>query len=286
MSWTLSALWPQLGTWLRRCPHTVRLLTTDRANCNPDLSPLRIKLFTTEVTLVRGMQDIKQLWRQSSCSSSTVIFSFVLRYMFGMHKKAASRYVLDDSGAGAQPHPDSNIAEHNRVDYNTHKALHRFLEGTGLAPLFERFHKRLAQRLDNLPVREEWVEMDDLVSFLTTELLWANLDAMCSPTMLQVNPEFPRLFWEYNEWVAWFSKGIPRILMWRGYAVRDKLLDCVKAWHRHAAEQTRRSGVEQPGEEDPFWGSKFFRERRETLAAVDNYDDDALASEDLASIWG
>lgn len=237
---------------------------------------------------MRGTQDIKQLWRQSTCSSSTAIFSFVLRYMFGMHKAAARRYALDDSGAGPQPFPDSTIAPHNRVDHNTHKALHRFLEGNGLAPLFERFQKRLVQRLDALPVGEdEWVEMDDLVDFLTKELLLpANLDAMCSPAMLQVNPEFPRLFWEYNEWVAWFSKGIPRFLMRRGYAVRDQLLDCVKRWHQHAAEQTRRSGVVPEGEEDPFWGSKFFRERRQVLAKVDDYDDDALASEDLASIWG
>ncbi|KAB2572150.1 ZEB2-regulated ABC transporter 1 [Lasiodiplodia theobromae] len=279
---------PLLGSVVSYVLDPLRFVTTAGANCNPELSPLRIKLFTTEVILVRGTQDIKQLWRQSTCSSSTAIFSFVLRYMFGMHKAAARRYAQDDSGAGPQPFPDSTIAPHNRVDHNTHKALHRFLEGNGLAPLFERFQKRLVQRLDALPVGEdEWVEMDDLVDFLTKELLLpANLDAMCSPAMLQVNPEFPRLFWEYNEWVAWFSKGIPRFLMRRGYAVRDQLLECVKRWHQHAAEQTRRSGVVPEGEEDPFWGSKFFRERRQVLAQVDDYDDDALASEDLASIWG
>lgn len=46
---------------------------------------------------------------------------------------------------------DSNIAEHNRIDHNMHKALHRFLEGIRLAPLFERFQKWLVQRLDVLP---------------------------------------------------------------------------------------------------------------------------------------
>lgn len=63
----------------------------------------------------------------------------------------------------------------------------------------------------------------------------------CNIFAAQSHPEFPRFLWEYNEWVAWFSKGILRILMWRGYAMRDKLLGCAKAWHRYAAEQTRRS---------------------------------------------
>lgn len=53
--------------------------------------------------------------------------------------------------------------------------------------------------------------------------------------------------------------------------------------------QRSRHGIAEwsgKGEEDPFWGSNLFRERRETLAAVDDYNDDALASENLASIWG
>lgn len=77
------------------------------------------------------------------------------------------------------------------------------------------------------------------------------------------------------------GSGMPR-----AYAVRDRLIGCVRKGHEWAAEQEARCGVKHEGEEDPFYGCKFFRERRETLSVVDNCDADALASEDFRSIWG
>ncbi|KAF2146740.1 uncharacterized protein K452DRAFT_348442 [Aplosporella prunicola CBS 121167] len=283
---TIPYLIPLVGNIFSYISDPFEFVTKAYTNCNGNPTPICIKLVTKEMILVRGSENIKSLWRQTPLTTPTTNIYFVLRYMFGLHAEAAMRYLEDNSGMGVQPHPESNVAPHNRIDFQTHKALHQFLEGVGLAPFFDRFQKKFSQRLNNLPIGAEWVEKPDMVDFLTKEFLRANLDAMCSPAMLNLNPEFPQLFWEYNDWIVWFTKGVPRIFMPKGYAVRDKLLKCIKKWHCYAAEQTEHSKMKYEGEEDPFWGCRFFRERRQTLGRVDNYDEDALASMDLGAIWG
>ncbi|GME61257.1 nacht and ankyrin domain protein [Neofusicoccum parvum] len=240
-------------------------------------------------------KNIEELWDQSRLSSSTAIFSFVLRNMFGMAKAPARRYMLDNSGSGVRAHPKSNVLPHNRIDYRTHLCLQQFLLGSGLVPLFDRFHRLFSARLERLDVGlDSWVEMPDFVEFMALEITPATVTAMCGPVLLQLSPDFPRLFWEYNDWIPSFSKGLPRFLIPRAYAVRDKLLGTIKAWHQYATEQTSKLDTkpdgeaigEANGEADAFWGSKFFRERQQTLLAVDDYDADAIASEDFGSIWG
>ncbi|EOD52225.1 putative abc transporter cdr4 protein [Neofusicoccum parvum UCRNP2] len=240
-------------------------------------------------------KNIEELWDQSRLSSSTAIFSFVLRNMFGMAKAPARRYMLDNSGSGVRAHPKSNVLPHNRIDYRTHLCLQQFLLGSGLVPLFDRFHRLFSARLERLDVGlDSWVEMPDFVDFMAMEITPATVTAMCGPVLLQLSPDFPRLFWEYNDWIPSFSKGLPRFLIPRAYAVRDKLLGTIKAWHQYATEQTSKLDTkpdgeaigEANGEADAFWGSKFFRERQQTLLAVDDYDADAIASEDFGSIWG
>ncbi|OJD40672.1 nacht and ankyrin domain protein [Diplodia corticola] len=287
---TLPYCIPILGSVVSYVADPLKFITTIGAN--EELSPLRIKLFTQEVVLLRGSGNIEQLWRQSRLSSSTAIFSFVLSYMFGMGKRAARRYQLDDSGANARPHPDSRVLPHNRIDYRTHQGLHQFLLGSGLAPLFDRFQRLFSARLARIEAtggtdgEGSWVEKADFFDFMALELTPATITAMCGPTLLRLSPDFPRLFWEYNEWIPAFSKGLPRLFIPKAYAVRDGLLESIKAWHRYATRETSKLEVKPAGEEDPFWGSKFFRDRQSTLLAVDDYDEDAIASEDFGSIWG
>ncbi|KKY17551.1 putative nacht and ankyrin domain protein [Diplodia seriata] len=96
----------------------------------------------------------------------------------------------------------------------------------------------------------------------------------------------PELFWEYNEWIPSFVKGLPRFVIPEAYAVRERLLASIKAWHCYATQESDKLETMPTGEEDPFWGAKYFRDRQRTLLAVDDYDGDAMASEDLGSIWG
>ncbi|KAL1639426.1 Multidrug resistance protein [Diplodia intermedia] len=212
--------------------------------------------------------------------------------MFGMGKQAASRYRLDDSGANAIPRPESRVLPHNRIDYHTHRELQRFLLGSGLTPLFDRFQRAFSARLARLDPGNGaddtggWVEKPDFFEFMALELTPATITAMCGPALLRLSPDFPRLFWEYNEWVPSFVKGLPRFLIPRAYAVRERLLTSIKAWHCYATQESDKLETKPTGEEDPFWGAKYFRDRQKTLLAVDDYDEDALASEDLGSIWG
>lgn len=49
------------------------------------------------------------------------------------------------------PHPDSTVEARNRIDYNVHQSLVRFLEGRGLLPFWNRFADNITDRLLDLP---------------------------------------------------------------------------------------------------------------------------------------
>ncbi|KAK0637998.1 hypothetical protein DIS24_g10265 [Lasiodiplodia hormozganensis] len=202
-----------------------------------------------------------------------------------MREQSARRYLLDDSGNSARPHPDSNIPAHNRVEYMSHKGMHDFLLGKGLVPFFERFERVLSGRLPLLECGDEWIERRDLFEFMALELTPTILTAMCGPALLQQSPDFPRLFWEYDESLPTLFEGLPRWLTPRAYARRDSLLASIKTWQRYATEETSKAKVQSDGEEVPFWGSRYFRDRQKTLLAVDGYDEDAVGSEMLGTIW-
>jgi hypothetical protein len=58
----------------------------------------------------------------------------------------------------------------------------------------------------------------------------------------------------------------------------------VKKWQKHARESYTDAALDTAGD-DPFWGTKFFRERQGMFLEMDGFDHDAVASEDFGAIW-
>ena len=120
-----------------------------------------------KIFLVLGSKNISELWQNSSLSSSTAMYYFVLTNFFGMPKKAAKRITEDNSGFSAQPLPGTNIAKNNRIDHLVYHHLMKFLQGPGFDPFFDRFASKLTTHTAELDITSSWSDSDDFWKFVS-----------------------------------------------------------------------------------------------------------------------
>ena len=202
-----------------------------------------------------------------------------------MPTKALELYSLDNSGLNAKPLPNTAVASHNRVDHLTHLSIAKFTSGKGLQGFYDRWITAFKVNLQSLDVGDEWVEVPDLVNFFKEEFGAAATHAICGPILMRANPKFMRDLDEYDQCMPYLTKGFPRWMIPKSYAVRNKLLGDIKEWHSIAREQFMESSIDPDGDFDPFWGSEFIWTRQKLFASMDNFDYDAYAASDLGFIW-
>jgi hypothetical protein len=205
--------------------------------------------------------------------------------MFGMPKPALSVYSADDSGPYRKPHPDSNVAPHNRVDHLTHEILSHAFTGPALAPTFVRFTESFEKSIGGLAIGTEWVEYEDLTSFFREHVGRSIIECLFGPSILKINPQFMDDLWTFDTIVPGLAKRFPRFLIPNAYRVRERLLEQIKKWYVYARANFAEHTIYQDGDGDPYWGSEMARRRQKVLLSFDGQCDDAIAATDLGLMW-
>ena len=232
-----------------------------------------------------GAENINALWKKSSAVAGPAIQAFCLKFLFGMPEEALERYTSDKSGILSKPHPESNVAPHNRVDYLTHVGLVKLLSGDGLTGFFKRWQIGFRRRLEQYGIGEEWMDMPDLMAFWDETFGVAIFEAYAGPMLRCINPDIMHDLQVYDSVLPDLSRGLPRWMNTKAYAARDKLLASISQWHAVARALFKESMIDEDGDTDPYWGSSFMRDRQRTFDAADSFDHRAHAASDLGFIW-
>lgn len=235
--------------------------------------------------MFQGPETVAAVWKQSQLSSPILIYTFALKNVFGMPKHALAAYKADDSGSHRRPHPESEIASRNRVDFLTHVDLFKAFGGPGLNRSFTRCSGNFRHNLVDLDISTEWVEMPDLCAFFQEQLGAAVLKGLYGPALLKLNPNFLQDLWIFDKATPKFAKMMPRCLIPSAYRARERLLGSIRLWYTYARNNFDESVIGPDGDADPYWGSQLVRSRQKVLSDIDDQDDDALASADLGLIW-
>ena len=226
------------------------------------------------------------VWKEQQLGSPIFIYTFALQNVFGMPKRALAAYRADDSGSHRRPHPDSNVAPHNRVDFLTHQILFKAFGGSGLNTSFDRCAGILRRNLESLAIPEDdWVEMPDLWAFFQAQLGTAVLEGLYGPALSRLSPGFLQDLWAFDKATPKLAKLMPKFLIPEAYRVRGRLLDAIRRWHDHARQHFDESSIAADGDADPYWGSSMVRARQQVLLDVDGQDYDAIVAADLGLIW-
>ena len=249
-------------------------------------TPFGINVMNQTMYVVTGAENINVLWKKSGAVAGPAIQTFCLKFLFGMPDNATKMYISDKSGIFTKPHPDSAVAPHNRVDYLTHVGLKKFLSGDRLTGYYRRWQAGFNERLKEMNIDEDWVEMPDLMEFWEKTFGIAVIEAYTGPVLRCVNPDLLSDLRLYDWYIPDLSRGLPKWMNRKAYAIRDKLTKSVMQWHAIARARFNESLIDADGDADPYWGSAFIRERQEIFDGIDNIDYKAYAASDLGFIWG
>ena len=206
--------------------------------------------------------------------------------LFNMPKHCLEMFVKDDSGILAKPRPGSNVAPHNRVDFRSHTVFANFMAGEGISHVYNRWKDAFQNRLEALNLDENWRDESDFTTFWVDVFGDALIEAFVGRTLLSVNPSLTRDLLEYDRSVPDLSRLLPRWIIPKAYAIRDKVYKTVEQWHQISRSLLKDfDGVDLDAEPERYWDLRFIRERQRVYDQVDDYDG-ACPGSDMGFVWG
>ncbi|KAI0448312.1 hypothetical protein F5B21DRAFT_497997 [Xylaria acuta] len=81
---------------------------------------------------------VAEIWKQSELGNPIFIFTYGLKHMFRILNHALVSYIAGDFGSHHWPHPKSDVAPHNRLNFFTHLDLFRAFGGLNMSKPFVR----------------------------------------------------------------------------------------------------------------------------------------------------
>ena len=195
-----------------------------------------------------------------------------LQNMFDAPKNDVKFFKADVSGIAYEPHPQSSIRPENRVHSLMHKATVDCLAGPHLTITGQRFQAALRRRTGALPVKNEWVEMDDLFDFLRPLISYSAIEAACGVSFLETYPDFFDSFWQFDSRMPTLLNGWPRWTMPKAWQARDRCLSALKQWR-------------QSSNEENFEGNEFHWRKWSYYSTMQGISEGGVASSDLGFLW-
>ncbi|KAF8855617.1 cytochrome P450 [Acephala macrosclerotiorum] len=250
--------------------------------------PVRIRILNRKIHFISGSESVLTLFRSSRNLTTVPAAILVLEGAFGSPASARPTYERDNTGIFKEPLPGSNNLEpHNRIFHNSHKGLHKNLQGNALIDLADRFLKNLEAELSSLSIGYEWTDVPDLYRIIKETVFKASTEAICGPHLFRLNSDFVADFWEFDTQLPQLFKSLPRWLIPKSFRNRDNLTACIMRWHKFAREHIDPSDPDlEYVEWEEYFGARVMRERQKELSQIDGFTDKALAATDLGMIWG
>lgn len=197
-----------------------------------------------------------------------------------MPKNAAALYLADDSGSHAKPLPGSSVPEDMRVHRMIHVSDREALTGRGLSPTFQKYAATLITKMDE-KVLEDWIEIPDFWGFVQETVGATLIEAIFGPSLLSIAPEFITNLFKFDDFAPMLIRGIPNT---KARRARDIVLSQFKHWARFAKGRFSETDISPDDDRDSFWGSAWTRYRHSHFTRF--FNEDAMASNDLAVSWG
>ena len=224
--------------------------------------------------VVTGADYLNAIWKKTRELGSTNGINIALSNMFNTPKKDMNFFESDKSGITHDPHSLSNTSPDDRVFYLMHKATVDCLAGSHLTIAANRFETALAENISATPIARDWVELDDLFTFLRPLVSKSTVQAMYGNRFVEQFPGFIDDFWNFNAQMPKLLKGWPRWLMPRAWTARDRCIETMKKW-RYLAQ-----------DDSDFDGNAMIPRRWSYFTKMKGLSREAVACSDLGILWG
>ena len=214
--------------------------------------------------IVTGGQNIQAMFKMSRHLSSDQLERQILKSVFHVPDHdidIVQQPARDDKGKV------TDMGKKNRM-YDIEKIYENFM----LTPhavnfLTRNFLNVFGEALDKAPEiplppeassREaEWATVN-FYEWLKDHMFTASATAFLGSRVLEINPDFAKDFWIFEENFLNLVYGLPRFLARSGNEARDRLVNSASRWLEDAQNH---GDVENTEDWDPYFGSRFVRER-------------------------
>ena len=227
-----------------------------------------------DIFIVSGSEYLNAVWKDAKkVMMSHDELNLAISHMFDVPSADMAFYRGDRTGSAHESHPLSPArdADH-RNHYLTLKTVAEYLTGANLTATAQRYQNAISKELDTVHVDYEWVEMDDLFSFVRRHVANATVETLLGSGFVAQFPDFIDNFYVFNSKVQRFVMRWPTFLLRKECRARKRCIEIMRQWRKTM-------NVQQ------FDGSPMFLKNLESFQNW-GLSDDAIACSDLAILWG
>ncbi|RKK83075.1 hypothetical protein BFJ63_vAg12946 [Fusarium oxysporum f. sp. narcissi] len=190
--------------------------------------PLRIFVGAEPMYFIPHGQPIIELFKASRHLTTKSLGVMTVRDAFGLPECDMPIYVDEDSEFG-------HVDPLKRFDFVQHRDLHALLTGGPLNSMTAKFVEVYSDIIekDTRLNEDDWTEVDDLYEWLKNNLLRAAITALCGDKFLEISPNFLEDFWLFDYHLPSLFKRMPRWLVPKSYAARDKCVESMLRYHEY-----------------------------------------------------
>ncbi|KAF2710181.1 putative cytochrome-like protein P450 [Pleomassaria siparia CBS 279.74] len=235
-----------------------------------DHSPFVVKAGTLSFLITRDATHVKKILESPKQLTPTSLNIRIYDKAMGSPKEALPLYKGEGEGC-------EDIS-------NAHLSLPRqYLSGPPLIPLADIYAATFSRNMNSKMFQTtSWTEIEDLWSFFQNDITKATIETLFGSAIFKQYPKLVKDFWEFDNSIENFTKGLPRSVIPSAYTARDRLHEHLKKWLKLTDDVKE---AKKLAEQTPAWdtkmGSQFFQARDDACKRAGmNYE--ARAAEALA----
>lgn len=172
-------------------------------------------------------------------------------------------YTTQYYGYGEGVDPNLGMTPEEAQEHMNHEWLLKNENANELAAIFARFlHNQVAKELSGPAGSTQEVS---LYSWLRSLMFASSTNALMGSRLLEVYPELPRDFFDYDSYMLTLLFGIPKFFAPDAYASLDKVMAGMLRWHKIALEECEgrpASPLDSSLKWEPIFGSRVNRARQ------------------------
>ncbi|PYH94734.1 cytochrome P450 [Aspergillus ellipticus CBS 707.79] len=274
---TLPYSLPILGhsIWFLRDGHQLMLAA---AAYMGRLVPIRVAFPGFTNYIISGPESVLSYFRESRGLSTTSRSLIVVENAFGCPHHLVHLF---------QPQTSQNEGPSD-IEHAIHRAVQTGLTGPALDTLSSRFQIYLRERIQedlSSDIGSNWIEHPDFNGWVEKRVFEAAVRSLFGDYILTVNPTLADDFWHFNLYIGALFMGAPKWWNPAAYRAREKMVSNLKRWQDFCRECCDVNTIGEDLEWEPFYGSKFIRERQILLTRRGIMDETARAAENFAFMW-
>ncbi|KAI1842658.1 hypothetical protein JX266_011120 [Neoarthrinium moseri] len=224
---------------------------------------IRFYLGPKTVYLVAGPQNIRAVFGRElvhEVTNQEQMTRYALPTLYKMTPDEVRRWETDHSGVTKTPIPGTeSVPFRQRLWYNYE---HIYAEYIGkpqyIKPLIKIFNGNLDQSLDQFPTRE-WTTIS-IQNLCLQDVARALVSALFGPRLVQLNPDFIKRLWDFDEQVFQLVLGLPGWLNPKPSKTHDRYVAAIERWLEIVSRDFNWESTDAEADWEPRFGGRAVRE--------------------------